>query len=343
VSEHTAFAGLVDLASAALGSQVVSTSDDFFAAAGGMLAPEPARFEPHRYTERGKWMDGWESRRRRTSGNDYAVVALGAPGRVRGFDIDTAHFIGNHPPFAAVDGVAAPPDCTPDALLALPWSPLLPEVSLGPGRHNYFAAERSDVVTHVRLRIFPDGGVARFRVYGRVEPRRSPPELDELARRQVPPGLVDLAALKQGARALACSDARFGAMSQLILPGRALNMGGGWETRRGRGPDHERDWIIIELAERGSVRLFEVDTSYFIGNFPESCTLDGLDRPGATVSELLAANRWEPVIERSALRADSRHFIWCPPAPERALTHVRLTIFPDGGVSRLRAWGTPHA
>ena len=344
MSEHEAFAGLVELAAAGLGGRVIGASDDFFAGAASLLLPEPARFEPGRFTERGKWMDGWESRRKRGEGHDYCVIALGAPGHVRGFDIDTSHFIGNHPPFAAVDGLAAPSSSTLDELLRLSWRPLLPEVPLAPGRHNYFAAEASDVVSHVRLRIFPDGGVARLRVFGRVEPQLFPgarDERDEHTQREVPAGLVDLAALARGGRALACSDARFGGMSHLIMPGRAVNMGGGWETRRGRPPDHERDWLILELASRGRARVVEVDTAYFIGNFPESCAVEGVDWPAATATELFRSARWEPILARSKLSADSRHFFRGSDVSGRPVTHVRLTIFPDGGVSRFRLWGEP--
>src|SRR5690606_1781236 len=178
--------------------------------------------------------DGWETRRKRGPGHDFCVIALGVPGRVFGFDIDTRHFVGNHPAYASVDGLRAAPSAGLAELLAMPWRTLLPESPLGPGCQNLLAAEASDAVSHVRLNIFPDGGVARFRVYGRVERCSAAPDLDDATRAQVPAGLVDLGALQHGARALAGSDARFGHMHSLLLPGRARVMGEGWETRRSR-------------------------------------------------------------------------------------------------------------
>src|SRR6185369_14861184 len=143
-------------------------------------------------------------------------------------------------------------------------------------------------VTHVRLNIFPDGGVARFRVFGRVQPDwDAPADLDDEARAHVALGLRDLAAVKNGGRALACSDAFFGPMNNLLLPGRPADMGGGWETRRRRGPGH--DWILVKLGARGTPAVIEVDTAHFKGNHPDRCTLDALDAPaGARPTELIA-------------------------------------------------------
>jgi allantoicase len=339
VSEPAAFAGLVDLASADLGGAALGASDDFFAGVENLIQPGRARFDPDRYTDRGKWMDGWESRRRRGAGHDFCVVRLGAVGRVYGFDVDTAHFIGNHPPYAAVAGARAPAGASLGELLAMPWRPLLPQSPLRPGTQNLFAAEPSDPVSHVRLSIFPDGGVARLRVYGKVEPCLAPPEIDERSRAEVDPELVDLGALKNGAVALACSDARFGGMHSLLLPGRARHMGEGWETRRGRPPDHGHDWIVVRLAARGSLRVVEVDTNHYKGNFPERCSLDAVDWPDATITDLIQSTRWEPLLAPAALSADTRHFFRSAIRAHAAVTHVRLSIFPDGGVSRLRLWG----
>jgi allantoicase len=341
------FAGLVDLASAELGAKALGASDDFFAGVENLIQPGHAVFAPDRYTERGKWMDGWESRRKRTAGHDFCVIELGAPGRVYGFDIDTSHFIGNHPPFAAIEGLRAPPGTPLPELLSRSWVTLLPQSPLGPGCQNLFAAEACEAVSHVRLNIYPDGGVARLRVYGKVEPGAaaitSDLESDELTRREIPPGLVDLAALKNGALALACSDSRFGHMQSLLLPGRARVMGEGWETRRGRLPDHHYDWILIRLARRGIIEAMEVDTNHYKGNYPERCSLDFIDAPNALTTDLLGAPDFSPLVEEVALQADTRHFFKREVLPHGPATHVRLNIFPDGGISRLRLWGKPAA
>ena len=342
MTELFAFANLVDLASAALGGRSVFASDDFFASVSELVQPEEPRFDPHRYTERGKWMDGWESRRRRGSGHDYALVELGVRGRVLGFDIDTRHFVGNHPPFASVDGAEAPRGVSRDELSGLTFRPLLHQVPLRPGARNLFAALPGASVSHVRLNIFPDGGVARLRVFGEVVPLGSEPEHDDESRRHVPAELVDLAALKNGGKVLASSDARFGAMNQLIFPGRARTMGEGWETRRGRPPDHRHDWLVLKLAARGTPGVVEVDTNHYRGNFPERCGLEALDAQTESITELLATSAWTELLPPSPLRASERHFFRETLVSVRPVTHVRLSIFPDGGISRLRIWGKPR-
>jgi allantoicase len=330
------FGGLLDLASASLGAEVLACSDDFFAGAANMLAPEPAIFIPGKFTERGKWMDGWESRRRRGPGHDFCLVRLGVPGVVLAFDIDTSHFIGNHPAFAAVDGLLASEESPPERLLEQPFRELLPQSPLLPGAQNLFVAKSFGPLSHLRLSIFPDGGVARFRAYGKVAAGWRTPLLDAETRRHVAAGMFDLAAVENGARALACSDAHFGGMQNLLLPGRAPNMGSGWETRRRRGPGH--DFIVIELGARGTPRVIEVDTNHFKGNFPERCAIDLMDASGARPSDLVASPDWQPLLPEARLEADKRHF-FAPELSSRPCTHVRLRIFPDGGVSRLRVWG----
>jgi allantoicase len=332
------FTGLVDLAAQELGGRALETNDEFFAGMANLIKPEPALFIEGKYTDRGKWMDGWESRRKRTPGYDYCVLALGAPGTVLGLDIDTRHFVGNHPPFASVEGVWAARNATPQELAALAWHELLPQSPLRPDAQNLFAARAAQPVTHVRLNIFPDGGVARFRVYGHVAADFSVRELDAQTTPRVEPSWVDLCALKSGGMTLACSDAFFGPMHNLLLPGRAENMGGGWETRRKRAPGH--DWLLVRLGVRGRAKLIEVDTNHFKGNFPDRCSLECIDaREGdVRITELTTSTAWQPLLPPVKLQASTRHFFSELVYPGAA-THLRLNIFPDGGISRLRVWG----
>jgi allantoicase len=330
------FNGLLDLAGAALGGEVLATSDDFFASASGMLAPGPAVFIPGKYTEQGKWMDGWESRRKRGPGHDYCLVRLGIPGEVLALDIDTSHFNGNQPAFASVEGALFERDRPAADILEQPFQELLAQAPLLPTSQNLFVATRLGALSHLRLNIFPDGGVARFRAYGKVAPSWRTPVFDEATAMHVTPGAFDLAALENGALALACSDAHFGNMNQLLLPGRAPNMGSGWETRRRRGPGH--DWILIQLAARGVPRVIEVDTNHFKGNFPERCAIDAIDAAGAHPTDLVASDRFRPLLSERRLAADTRHFYGELQGVE-PVTHLRMRIFPDGGVSRLRVWG----
>ena len=343
------FTGLVDLAAAALGGRALGASDDFFAGAENLIQPGRGVFIDGRYTDRGKWMDGWESRRRRAprpgpDGDcDWCVLELGAPGQVLGFDVDTNHFLGNHPPFASIDGVAAPPGTPLAELTARPdWVELLAQSPLRPGSQNLFAAIARPPVSHVRLKIFPDGGVARLRVNGRVAPLWQPARIaaDADAAAHVAPDAVDLAAVRNGGLALACSDAFFGPMNNLLLPGRAADMGGGWETRRRRGPGH--DWILIQLGAPGIVDVVELDTNHFKGNFPDRCTIDAIFGPDARITDLIASPAWAPIVPETKLRAHERHFFATRgggAGTAAPATHLRLSIFPDGGVSRLRAWG----
>jgi allantoicase len=324
---EVAFTGLLDLAAEGLGGKVLGTSDDFFAGCENLIRPGRAVFVPGKYTERGKWMDGWESRRKRGPGHDWCIVELGVRGRVAVFDIDTQHFLGNHPPFASVDGLLATPGSSLEVLAQASWTEVLPQVPLRPGSQNLFVPVGPGTVSHLRLNIYPDGGIARFRAWGHVEPTWEQHEQ----------GLVDLGAAKNGATPLACSDAFFGPMHQLLLPGRASDMSGGWETRRKRVAGH--DWIVIQLAARGSVRRVEVDTNHFKGNYPDRCSLDVIDAPGARITELVASDEWSPLLPEAKLEAHQQHFFENELAVSWPATHVRLNIFPDGGVSRLRLWG----
>jgi len=332
-STVSAPAGLVDLASTRIGGTAVLANDEFFAEKENLLKPGRGVFIPDKYTDRGKWMDGWESRRRRTPGNDWCVVQLGLRGVIKQVDIDTNHFLGNHPPFASLDALSLASGFPRKAAAVeeLSWTPVLAQSPLKPGSQNLFAITNDQTWTHVRLNIFPDGGVARLRVYGVVAPDWS----------KVKPGeVVDLAAVENGGVPLACSDMFFSSMNNLIMPGRSENMGDGWETKRRRGPGH--DWIILKLGRAGTIRKVEVDTNHFKGNYPDMCSIEGCAAPGASTDELVSTNntRWSEILPKTKLEADTRHFFERELSSIDNCTHIRLNIYPDGGVSRLRVWGS---
>lgn len=319
-----------NLASAGLGARIVSVTDDFFAEAPRMLADDDAVFIADKYDENGKWMDGWESRRKRGPGHDHAVIALAAPAIIHGFDIDTSHFTGNYPPACAIEACRLPAGSKPDADTS--WQLIVPMTPLGPNSHHFVAHEDASVWTHLRLNIFPDGGVARLRVYGLAQPSEHAAGED-----------FDLASLINGARIVGFSDAHYGNYHRLLTPTVPKDMGDGWETRRRREPGN--DWIIIALAAPGHVERVIVDTAYYKGNFPESCSIDAAFLPDALAAGpdadamlVTASMFWEPLMRRQPLHADRVHEFTDIPAPG-PVTHVRLNIHPDGGVSRFKLFG----
>ena len=318
------FGDWIDLAGERLGGAVVWANDEFFAPKERLLLETEPVWDPDAYTERGKWMDGWETRRRREPGHDVCLLRLGVPGVVRGVVVDTRHFRGNHPEACALHGVHLPGQPTPAELLAqdLPWHPLLERSALAGDSPNPFpvtAGAAGEPVTHLRFTIYPDGGVARLRVHGEARP-----DWAELARR----GEVDLAAALHGGRVLAASDMFFGHRHHLVLPGPPRGMHDGWETRRRRGPGN--DWVVVELGRPGRPRRIEVDTTHFKGNAPAACSLEGCP-PGAWAGE---ATDWRPLLPRTPLQPHTRHELFVEAA--EPVSHVRLQIYPDGGVARLR-------
>jgi allantoicase len=327
------FIDLPDLAAERFGGAVVAANDEFFAPKEALVRGGAPEWREGAYTERGKWMDGWETRRRRTPGHDWAIVRLGLPGVVGGVVIDTSFFTGNYPEAASIDGCAV--EGTPSAELlsgeAMRWEPLRPRTALAGTAATAFAGDGGGRrVTHLRLNIFPDGGVARLRVHGEV----APDERLFRAGRE-----VDLAAIVNGGFVVSCSDMHYGHRQNLILPGRSTHMGDGWETRRRRGPGH--DWSVVRLARRGAVERVELDTDHFKGNAPGSCMLEWCDADPGTTSDPGAfdadAARWNELMPRTPLQPHSRHAFDDLAAP--AATHVRLNIYPDGGVARLRLFG----
>jgi allantoicase len=323
------FVDLVDLASERLGGAAVAANDEFFAAKENLVKSTAPTWREGEYTDRGKWMDGWETRRRRDLGpdaHDWCLIRLGARGIVRGVDVDTANFKGNYPESCAIDACDVPSLSALDDLTRAPWREVLPRTALAGDTHNLVSVDSRTAVTHLRLRIFPDGGVARLRVHGDVVADWS------LLRRQ---GDVDLAAVEYGGLVVACSDMFFGSRHNLIMPGDATHMGDGWETKRRRGPGH--DWTIIRLGAEGTIRRVTVDTRHFKGNAPGACGLEGLRvADGADLTH----QTWRELLPRTPLQPHAKHAF----EELRAIgdvTHVRFNIFPDGGVGRLRVYGRP--
>ena len=327
----TEFTNLADLASARVGGRAIATNDDFFAPKSNLVKPEAPVFVPGKYTTRGKWMDGWESRRRRVPGHDWCVVVLGMRGVVHGVNIDTSHFTGNYPSHASIEAVDMPAGLKPASygLDGAPWTTILEKSALRGNGDNLFAITDRRAWTHVRVSIHPDGGVARLRVYGEVSV-----DWDRVARGKK---VVDLASITNGGLFLTASDLHYGTRGALIMPGRAKDMGDGWETRRRRGPGH--DWAIIRLGAPGYVSKIEIDTNHFKGNFPDRASLEGCMAP-AVIAENLAAVPWHTILPETKMSANKRHFF-----SEKQLqhsgpfSHVRLNMFPDGGISRLRVHG----
>ncbi|MSP56938.1 MAG: allantoicase [Myxococcales bacterium] len=330
-SSAPAFPNLIDLASADLGGRALLCSDDFFAGMENLIKPEPAAFDPNAYTDRGKLMDGWESRRKRVPGHDWCILQLGVPGRIRAVDIDTSFFLGNHPPFASVWACFSPgaaPEHLRDHVI---WTRIVPELPLRRGSSNLALTTSAQIWTHLKLDIYPDGGVARLRVYGEATPDAVAP----IGQGAPPQAETDLISAVNGGRAVACSDAFFASMDNLLLPNRAPHMGHGWETRRSRPPGE--DWIIVRLGQPGRVHRMIADTHHFKGNYPDRCAVDGILWPDAPPHALIQSPDWQPVVGSTKLSADQPHALKVvDPGP---WSHLRLRILPDGGVSRLRAFG----
>ncbi|MGI5130080.1 allantoicase [Pseudonocardia sp. CA-107938] len=298
---------LPDLARRDLGGAVVTANDEAFAARQNLITPGPAVFDPAAFGPNGKVYDGWETRRRREPGHDTAEIRLGMPGIVRGIVIDTAFFVGNYPPEAAVDGLTVDGE----------WVPLVPRSGIKGDAENTFAVDQPRPITRVRLSIFPDGGVARLRVHGEAAP--DPALVAAL-------GTIDLAAVEFGGRVTGCSDGFFGSPNNLLLPGPARSMGEGWETARRRDDGHE--YVEIALACEGTISVAELDTSWYLHNAPGWAALSGW-----------TGGEWRELLPRTAIEPDARNRFVLTDAPP--CTAVRMDAYPDGGMARVRLHGTP--
>jgi len=310
------FTWLPDLALRSLGGAVIWANDELFAEKENLVSPGPSAYRPASFGHKGQIYDGWETRRRRDAGHDTAIVRLGVPGVIRGVVVDTAWFKGNYPPAVSVDAIEVDGYPTADQLAADPgWVPLIERSRVYGDTRNNFEVSSEQRWTHVRLNIFPDGGVARLRVHGEGRPDK----------RFLGVGPVDLAALENGGLVLDASNRFYSSPQNLIFPGQAQVMGDGWETARRR--DDANDWVRIRLAGPGRVRLAEIDTSYFIGNSPGAAALTALRADG----------QWIELLPRTELLPDTRHRFLVDVGD--VVSEARLDIYPDGGLARLRLFG----
>ncbi|WP_330254354.1 allantoicase [Nocardia sp. NBC_00565] len=316
------FARLPDLASRALAGSVVYANDELFAERENLIRPGRAVFSTEDFGHKGKTYDGWETRRRRETGNDYAVIRLGVPGRVHGVVIDTAWFIGNYPPFASVEATSVEGQLSPAELQQAEWVTLVEKSDIEGNTDNFFEVTDERRFTHVRLSIYPDGGAARFRVHG--TPLPDPRFLT---------GTVDLAALEYGGDVVDCSNMFFSAPTNILLPGRSRQMDEGWEGARRR--DSGNDHVTVRLGARGAIRRVEIDTSHYVGNAPGWAVLRGADATAG--ADLDDPSSWTELLPRTRLQPDARHFFRI--GAGESVTHVRLDVYPDGGVARLRVHG----
>lgn len=332
------FVKKTNVADSRLGAKALFSTDDFFAPKDRLLKPELPVFIVAEFDDNGKWMDGWETRRKRELGYDYTVIQLARPTKIAGIDIDTSHFTGNYPPSASIDALYAPElmQQSDDQLMRISkeewdqkaWKPLVGMTPLKGNSHEFVETDATDTVTHIRLNIYPDGGVARLRVYGDIQLDSSAVDSNQT---------IDLVGALNGGRAIAANDAHFGSVENLLLPTKAPNMGEGWETRRRREPGN--DWCIIALGQPGVVESIEIDTAYFKGNFPDKVSIQAVYAPDTPEATLITQSMfWDMLLEPQAVTAHNVH-TFTELASDKPITHIRVNIYPDGGISRVRVFG----
>jgi allantoicase len=314
----------INLASPRLGSSVIFATDDFFADKSRMLNDAPAVFVADKYDDNGKWMDGWESRRRRDGGHDYCIVKLGVAGTINGVDIDTSHFTGNFPPGAMIEACLADNDPTDTTT----WTEIVPATTLGGNAHHFVAVDNMDTFNYLRVHMLPDGGIARLRVYG-----------TPVAPSVTGSDSIELSAVKSGGRVVAYNDSHYGDPWVILTDGRGVDMGDGWETRRRREPGN--DWIIVKLGLPGIIERIEVDTAHFKGNYPDRCSIEGAYIESSTDQAVITqAMFWDEILPQQKLQMDHQHFYDGDTLIDIGkINYVKLNIFPDGGISRLRIFG----
>lgn len=326
MTTNNSMQGLVNLASPKMGTKILAFSDDFFGEVTRMLNDKDPIFIEDKYDNHGKWMDGWESKRRRDGGNDWAILKLGSSGIISKIEIDTSYFTGNFPPFFSLEGIYSETEPNKDSN----WKSLIAKTNLVGDCKNNFELNLKEKFNFVRLQIFPDGGVARIRLFGEVKYNWDRFNNEEI---------IELSSLKLGGSILAYNNAHYGDVSALLSEGRGKTMGDGWETRRRREPGN--DWIIIKLAHKGNIEKIEIDTAHFKGNYPDRASIQAIsiDKNITTKDLIQSSENWDVILDETKLTADNIHEYEINSNSKAEATHIRLNIYPDGGVSRLRIFG----
>ena len=316
---------MINLADPRIGSKIIFKTDDFFAAAHRILNIDAPVFKDGLFDKHGKWMDGWETRRRRSKGFDYLILKLGKPGKIFDIDIDTTYFNGNQPTHASIEGCF----CKNKPSKKTKWIHLLGKKKLGPNKNHSFKSQNKSVFNYIRLNIFPDGGVARLRLYGKIEM-----EKNILNNKN-----INLTSVLNGASIVGCNNEHFGKAENIIAPGKGKNMGDGWETRRSRGKNF--DWLIIKFGKPGLIKKLEIDTHHFKGNYPDTCSIQTANISKNLSNKLIANNskNWKFILNKSKLSANKKHIFKKFLIKRNKENYLKINIHPDGGISRIRAFG----
>ncbi len=314
-----------DLSNPLLGTKILSYSDQFFAPAKRMLNQNDPIFKENLFDNHGKWMDGWETRRKRTKGNDYVIIKLGKPGKVRLIDVNTYFFNGNQPEHIQIQGGYS----QNNNIKNLKWINLTKKNKVKPNSKNLFKSLTSKTLTHVKLKIYPDGGVARLRLFGDIDL-----SLNKIVKNKI----INFSHLSNGAQIIACSDEHFGNANNILLPGKSINMGNGWETRRRRGEGY--DWVIIKLGYLGLITAFEISTHYFKGNYPDSFSIQAFNKnKNISIKNLIkSSTKWYTLKSKTKLKPDDTLKINIMKINYK-FNYVKLNIYPDGGISRFKIFG----
>jgi allantoicase len=318
--------GLIDLAQSRLGSEIVYKTDEFFGQAKRIINPWPPVFKEGVFDKHGKWMDGWETRRKRKKSHDYLILKLGKPGKIHKVDIDTSYFSGNQPSKVSLDA------CISKKKLPnknSKWIKILKKKPTKANSHHFFNIKNRSIFTHIKLNIYPDGGVARIRIYGSMQNKK-----------KFGKKIINLTSVLNGATPIACNNEHFGRAENILAPGTGKNMGDGWETRRSRGKNF--DWLIIKCATVGKINKIQIDTHHFKGNYPDKCSLQAAYLNAKISSKHIVdrSKKWKLLLNKVKLHAHTRHTFQNKLMKNKKINYIRINIFPDGGISRIRALGS---